>query len=142
MVGIGVYAFGAHVTLSSSLLPFLILGPFFFVSLGMLAGSLAKTPESAAVLGNVITFPMMFLSGTFFPVSLFPPFLQTIAHILPLYYVIDGMNQVMLFHNYGLAPRRTSWSSPRLDRGVPRRDRPVQVAGRVSAARSDAAGAP
>jgi ABC-2 type transport system permease protein len=100
MVGIGVYGFGAHVTLSWGLLPFLILGPFFFVSLGMLAGSVAKTPESAAVVGNIITFPMMFLSGTFFPVSLFPPYLQSFAHILPLYYVIDGMNQVMLFNNF------------------------------------------
>jgi ABC-2 type transport system permease protein len=99
MVGIGVYGFGAHVTLSYGLLPFLIMGPFFFVSLGMLAGSLARTPETAAVIGNIITFPMMFLSGTFFPVSLFPPALQTFAHILPLFYIIDGMNQVMLFNN-------------------------------------------
>jgi ABC-2 type transport system permease protein len=100
MVAIGLFVFGAHVTLSWGLIPFLILGPFFFVSLGMLAGSVAKTPETAAVIGNVITFPMMFLSGTFFPVSLFSPPLQAFAHVLPLYYVIDGMNQVMLFDNF------------------------------------------
>jgi ABC-2 type transport system permease protein len=99
MIAVGVYAFGAHVGFSLGLLPFLILGPFFFVSLGMLAGSVARTPETAAVLGNIVTFPMMFLSGTFFPVSGFPPGLQQVAHVLPLYYVIDGMNQVMLFHN-------------------------------------------
>lgn len=99
MVGAGVALFGAHVTLTVYLVPFLVLGPFFFVSLGMLAGSIAKTPETAAVIGNVITFPMMFLSGTFFPVSEFPPYLQAFAHILPLYYVIDGMNKVMLFNN-------------------------------------------
>jgi ABC-2 type transport system permease protein len=99
MITVGDVAFGAHVYFSLGLVPFLILGPFFFVSLGMLAGSVAKTPESAAVLGNIVTFPMMFLSGTFFPVSGFPPALQEVAHVLPLYYVIDGMNQVMLFHN-------------------------------------------
>ncbi|HTW55736.1 MAG TPA: ABC transporter permease [Thermoplasmata archaeon] len=99
MIGIGFGVFHAHVTLSWELLPFLVVGPFFFVSLGMLAGSAAKTPESAAVIGNIITFPMMFLSGTFFPVSEFPPGLAAFAHVLPLYYVIDGMNQVMLFHN-------------------------------------------
>jgi ABC-2 type transport system permease protein len=99
MVGSGLLLFHAHVTLTLSMLPFLLLGPFFFVSLGMLAGSVAKTPESAAVIGNVITFPMMFLSGTFFPVSSFPPYLQTFAHVLPLYYVIDGLNKVMLFGN-------------------------------------------
>ena len=99
MIGAGVLLFGAHVTLTLGVLPFLVVGPFFFVSLGMLAGSVAKTPESAALIGNIITFPMMFLSGTFFQVSSMPLYLQEFARILPLYYVIDGMNQVMLFHN-------------------------------------------
>ena len=99
MIGIGFGVFHAHVTVSWDLVPFLLVGPFFFVSLGMLAGSAAPTPESAAVIGNIITFPMMFLSGTFFPVSQFPSGLAVVAHALPLYYVIDGMNQVMLFHN-------------------------------------------
>jgi ABC-2 type transport system permease protein len=99
MVGVGVYVFGAHVTLSAGVLPFLVLGPLLFVSLGMLAGSVAPNPESAAVIGNIITFPMMFLSGTFFPVSNFSPPLKAIAHVLPLYYVIDGMNAVMLYGN-------------------------------------------
>ena len=99
MIGAGIFLFGAHVTLTTGLLPFLVVGPFFFVSLGMLAGSVAKTPESAALIGNIITFPMMFLSGTFFQVSSMPAGLQAFAKILPLYYVIDGMNQVMLFSN-------------------------------------------
>ena len=103
MVGVGQAAFGAHVTLTPLMLPFLILGPLLFVSLGLLAGTVSKTPESAAVIGNIITFPMMFLSGTFFPVSLFPPWLVTVAHVLPLFYVIDGLNAAMIFGNVGVA---------------------------------------
>jgi len=103
MIGAGIYLFGAHVTLTLGVIPFLLVGPFFFVSLGMLAGVVGKTPESAALIGNIITFPMMFLSGTFFQVSSMPPGLQAFAKILPLYYVIDGMNQVMLFSNSGRA---------------------------------------
>jgi ABC-2 type transport system permease protein len=99
MIGTGLGLFGAHVSLTVGLLPFLVVGPFFFVSLGMLCGSAARTPESAALIGNIVTFPMMFLSGTFFAVSSFPAGLRTVAHVLPLYYVIDGMNQVMLFQN-------------------------------------------
>jgi ABC-2 type transport system permease protein len=99
MLGIGSVVFGAHVTFSIWLVPFLIVGPLFFVSLGMLAGTVARTPETAAVIGNVITFPMMFLAGTFFPVSSFSPGLQLVAKALPLYYVIDGMNQVLLLKN-------------------------------------------
>jgi ABC-2 type transport system permease protein len=103
MVAVGLYLFHAHVTLSWGIVPFLVLGPFLFVSLGMLAGSAAKSPETAAVIGNVITFPMMFLSGTFFPVQDFSPQLQAFAHALPLYYVIDGMEGVMLYGNVGRA---------------------------------------
>ncbi len=99
MLAIGSAIFGAHVTFSIWLVPFLIGGPLFFVSLGMLAGTVSKIPETAAVIGNVITFPMMFLAGTFFPVSSFSPGLQLVAKVLPLYYVIDGMNQVLLFNN-------------------------------------------
>ncbi len=103
MLGFGVVIFGAHAVVNVYLIPFLFAGPLLFVSLGMLAGSIARTPESAAVIGNVITFPMMFLAGTFFPVSGFSPGLQAVAKVLPLYYVIDGMNQVMLFQNISRA---------------------------------------
>ncbi|MGP8124433.1 MAG: ABC transporter permease [Nitrososphaerales archaeon] len=103
MVATGVYAFGAHITLSLGVLPFLLLGPLMFVSLGMLVGTASNTPESAAVVGNLITFPMMFLSGTFFQVSSMPMYLQGIAHVLPLYYVIDGLTDVMIYGNYGAA---------------------------------------
>lgn len=103
MIGMGVYVFGAHVSLTLGVLPFLVVGPLFFVSLGMLCGSVAPTPESAAVIGNIVTFPMMFLAGTFFPVTSFPPLLRAVSNVLPLYYVIDGMNQVMLYTNGGRA---------------------------------------
>ena len=103
MVVCGVYLFGAHVLLSIWLAPFLILGPMFFASLGMLIGTVAKSVETAAVIGQVVTFPMMFLSGTFFPVSFMPSYLQTVAHALPLFYVIEGLNEVMIYNNIGAA---------------------------------------
>jgi ABC-2 type transport system permease protein len=100
---VGIEVFGAHIALNWGIAMFLLLGPFFFVSLGMLVGSISNTPESAAVVGNLVTFPMMFLSGTFFPVSSMPMYLQGVAHILPLYYMIDGLNNVMIYGNYGPA---------------------------------------
>jgi ABC-2 type transport system permease protein len=99
MIFVGRSVFGAHVSVVPWMFPFLIAGPILFVSLGLLAGSVSRTPETAAVIGNVILFPMMFLSGTFFPVSSFPAYLQTVAHVLPLYYVIDGLNDGILFNN-------------------------------------------
>ncbi len=103
MIAFGVGVFSAHLSIGLGMIPFLLVGTFLFVSIGMLSGTVAKTPESAAIIGNIITFPMMFLSGTFFPVSSFPPWLQTVAHVLPLYYVIDGLDQAMLFGNWNRA---------------------------------------
>jgi ABC-2 type transport system permease protein len=99
MVGVGVFAFGAHVTLSIGLIPFLVLGPMLFAALGMLVGTVTKSPETAGVIGNIVTFPMMFLSGTFFPISTMPQYLQTLAHVLPLFYIIEGLNNVMVYGN-------------------------------------------
>ena len=100
MVAVGVAAFGAHISLSLWLAPFLILGPMLFASMGMLVGTVAKTPETASVIGNVVTFPMMFLAGTFFPISIMPVYLQSFAHVLPLFYIIDGLNAVMVYSNF------------------------------------------
>jgi ABC-2 type transport system permease protein len=101
MVTVGIAAYGAHVTLSPWLIPFLILGPMLFSALGMLVGTVTKNPETAGVIGNIVTFPMMFLSGTFFPISIMPTYLQTFAHILPLFYIIEGLNNVMVYGNIG-----------------------------------------
>ena len=103
MVAVGVFAFGAHIVLSLWLIPFLVLGPMLFASLGMLVGTVSKNTETASVVGNLITFPMMFLSGTFFPISLMPSYLQSFAHVLPLFYIIDGLNGVMIYSNYAQA---------------------------------------
>ena len=100
MAAVGIFAFGANINLTVWLIPFLILGPMLFASLGMLVGTVTKNPETAGVIGNVVTFPMMFLSGTLFPIAFMPEYLQTFAHVLPLYYIVEGLNNVMVYQNY------------------------------------------
>jgi ABC-2 type transport system permease protein len=100
MVTVGILAFDANITLTVWLIPFLIIGPTLFASLGMLVGTITKNPETAGVIGNIVTFPMMFLSGTFFPINFMPDYLRTVAHALPLFYVIEGLNNVMVYANY------------------------------------------
>src|SRR3989337_2786038 len=103
MVAVGIFLFGANITLTVWLIPFFILGPMMFCSLGMLVGTITKSVETASVIGNIITFPMMFLSGTFFPLSIMPQYLQSVAHVLPLFYIIEGLNNVMVYGNIGAA---------------------------------------
>jgi ABC-2 type transport system permease protein len=68
-----------------------------FVGIGMLLTPFAKEAESASAVANAFLFPMMFLSGTFFPVEMMPAFLQAFAKLLPLYYVNEALRASMIF---------------------------------------------
>ena len=80
-----------------------IAGAFMFTSLGMLIGVVVKDPESAAAISNVIGFPMMFLSGSFWDLSAAPLYLQAISKAMPLTYLNDGLRDTMVYANEGSA---------------------------------------
>jgi len=103
IVAIGAFVFNASMAINLFMAAFIVIGVFMFTSLGILAGAIARSEEGSSVIGNVITFPMMFLAGTFFPISIMPAWLQSFAHFLPLYYIIDGLNSVTLYTNYPAA---------------------------------------
>jgi len=63
--------------------------------IGLAIGGWAKNERQAAPLGNIIVFPMMFLSGTFFPRFLMPDWLQSASAFLPLTPVIDGIRLIL-----------------------------------------------
>jgi ABC-2 type transport system permease protein len=44
-------------------------------------------------------FPMMFLSGSFFPLEMMPDFLQSFAKTLPLYYLNEGLRASMVLQD-------------------------------------------
>jgi ABC-2 type transport system permease protein len=73
------------------IIPFIILSIFMILGIGLSIGGWAKNERQAAPVGNVIVFPMLFLSGTFFPRFAMPEFLQHISAFLPLTPVIDGL---------------------------------------------------
>ncbi len=73
---------------------FMVLGIIMILGIGLALGGWAKNERQVAPLGNIITFPMMFLSGTFFPRFLMPEWLQTASSFLPLTPVIDGIRLI------------------------------------------------
>jgi len=97
----GALVWGAHWTLDAFLVGFVVLGAILFASMGMVLGAYTKDPESASALANAIGFPMMFLSGSFWPLESMPPYLQTVAQALPLTYVNEGLRDAMVFGNQG-----------------------------------------
>jgi ABC-2 type transport system permease protein len=70
---------------------FTIFGIFMILGLGLAIGGWAKNERQAAPLSNIIVFPMLFLSGTFFPRFGMPVWLQHVTDYLPLTPVIDGL---------------------------------------------------
>ncbi len=69
---------------------FLIFSIVLILGIGLAIGGWAKNERQAAPLANIVVFPMMFLSGTFFPRYVMPHWLQNISGFLPLSPVIDG----------------------------------------------------
>ena len=73
-----------------------ILTVFSFVGLGILITSFADKEETATMVMMTLMFPMMFLSGVFFPIQQMPWYMQDLAHILPLTYATTALRKVMV----------------------------------------------
>ena len=78
-----------------SLLAVVLLGTATMFGIGLAVGGWAKNENQAAPLGNLISFPMMFLSGTFFPRFLMPDWLQGISGLLPLTPIVDALRFII-----------------------------------------------
>jgi ABC-2 type transport system permease protein len=89
--------FNVSLRIDAWLPAFIVLEVFAFAGIGMILTRVAKEAESAMAAANAIMYPMMFLSGSFFPLEMMPGFLQKIARILPLYYGNEGLRAAMVF---------------------------------------------
>jgi ABC-2 type transport system permease protein len=77
------------------IIPIVILGAIMFLGLGFTISGLSKTTESVPAFANLIVFPMLFLSGVFFPLENMPVWLRYISKILPLTYFSEALRNVM-----------------------------------------------
>ncbi len=74
----------------------LLLGVFSFIGLGIAITSVAADEETAQTFMMVLQFPMMFLSGVFFPIQQMPWYMQYISKALPLTYATQAMRKVIV----------------------------------------------
>ncbi|HEV2074508.1 MAG TPA: ABC transporter permease [Thermomicrobiales bacterium] len=84
--------------------PLLVIAVLVVVSMAMLAigyaiAAFARNTETAATYANMVTFPMMFLSGVFFPLGSMPDWLQPLISIMPLKYGVEALREPMLYGN-------------------------------------------
>ena len=96
-LGLAALAFGMQLTgwwwLSVLLI---VAGTLAFMSLGLLAGAIAKTQEGAVNLANFFVLPMAFLSGSFFPLEAAPQWLDVVSLAMPLRHLNDAMLDVLV----------------------------------------------
>jgi ABC-2 type transport system permease protein len=78
------------------LLALVLLGTLTFISIGYFAVSRARTTEGAMPIIQLIQFPMLFLSGVFFPIDFMPNFMRPVVEAIPLTYLGDAFRQVMV----------------------------------------------
>ena len=74
---------------------FSVLGTICMFGFGMAIAGWATDANQAAPISNIVAFPMMFLSGVFFPRFLMPDWLQGITEYIPLTPIIDGLRLIL-----------------------------------------------
>lgn len=101
LLGIGL-AFGLNLVGSLAvLLGVALLGAVIFLGMGFAVAGWAKNEDQAAPVTNIISLPMMFLSGTFFPREAMPEFLRGVTEYMPLTFLNHALRSIA---NEGAGP--------------------------------------
>jgi len=108
IIAVGVVVFDLKVIPNIFSVILIISGAIAFPGMGMVIARFVKESDSADAAANAITFPMMFLSGSFFPLEFMPDFLRQIANALPLTYLNNGLRDSMVYGNVSSALFNTS----------------------------------
>jgi len=95
LVGFGVFLVtvgftGVHLVAPLWILVFAVLGAALLGALGVIAGLWAEKFDQMAAFQNFLIMPMTFLSGVFYSIHSLPSFWQTVSHLNPFFYMIDG----------------------------------------------------
>ena len=89
--------FGVTVTINAYTVGLVFAAALLFPGIGMVLANFVKEAEGADAAANAITFPMMFLSGTFWPRETLPDIMKVIATFMPLTYINDGLRDAMIY---------------------------------------------
>lgn len=88
-----------HFVMRGSYLDLLLLttlGILCMISLGLVFASRMRSEELAGGVLNLVTIPMLALSGVFFSLEGSPPILRTISRAFPLTHFIEAARKIML----------------------------------------------
>jgi len=101
-----------------SVLAGFVLSCLSFFALGFILSSLLSTARTAQVVGMVILYPMLFLSGAGFPRELLPETVKKISTFLPLTYVVNLLRGLWIGESWNLHWSEVAFLSIMLVAGV------------------------
>jgi ABC-2 type transport system permease protein len=70
----------------------LVLGAASLAALGLAVTTLVRNADQAGPVAQLTMLPLSFISGIWWPLEGAPDWLVTIAHIFPLYYIVDAFD--------------------------------------------------
>ncbi|MDE4541567.1 ABC transporter permease [Thermoanaerobacterium sp. R66] len=85
----------------------IVLGAAFFSSLSMALAAIVKSRERFMGIGQVITMPLFFASNAIYPIQIMPHWLQIVARINPLSYVVELLRGYLI--NGSVSQAGISW---------------------------------
>jgi ABC-2 type transport system permease protein len=91
--------FGISLNINIMMILLVIAGGLVFSGLGNIIASFVKDEDTATNAASAMTFPLMFVSGSFFSVGQMPWFLQYLADVSPLTYLNNGLRAAMITSN-------------------------------------------
>ncbi|TAK28549.1 MAG: ABC transporter permease [Chloroflexota bacterium] len=97
LLATGRLLYGVEMTGNWAMLALLVIfGSATFIAMGFAVASFTRTIESFEPVVQVLNFPMMLISGIFFPIDTMPEFVRPLVMALPLTYLGDAMRQIMV----------------------------------------------
>jgi ABC-2 type transport system permease protein len=95
-----------HLTIITMIgvLVLILLGAGFFTGLSMIIASIVKTRERFMGIGQLITLPLFFASNAIYPIEIMPTWLQIVAKVNPLSYMVDGLRTLLVSGNISQLP--------------------------------------
>jgi ABC-2 type transport system permease protein len=73
-----------------------VLGAAVFSTFSLVVACVVKTRERFMGIGQVLTMPLFFASNAIYPIDLMPGWLQVVARLNPLTYLVDALRLLMI----------------------------------------------
>jgi ABC-2 type transport system permease protein len=101
LVAVPVFGVNIYPRLLPAALVTLVLGAASLSAIALAVGSFVRRTETAPIAANLTLFPLLFVSGIFYPLEGAPQWVQTVAHVFPLSHLAQAFEACFSPHTHG-----------------------------------------